>query len=210
MKSMLKRIKQKISEASRTITDEFYVGQDKKARVRFLNDLEDALEVTWHDNYEDGINTPCYSHFGLNCPFCKLDKSKIRTRQIFTWTIYNYDIDKKQIFRYPANNFTPIPNLVAMYEGYGTICDRDFVIARTGTGFEINYQVVPMDKSAFKGDSEPLSKEAISKKWAKIYEIQTETQRVKSTKGKPKIKQETEEKEENGVETFAFDFNEEE
>ena len=214
--SMLDRIKKKITEASRTITDEFYVGQDKKARVRFLNDLEDALEVTWHDKYEDGVNTPCHSHFGLSCPFCDLGKSKVRTRQVFAWTIYNFDIDKKQIFRYPANNFSPIPNLVAMYESYGTICDRDFVITRTGTGFDMNYQVVPMDKSAFKGDGKPFSKEVVCKKWAKMYDIQgvqegvNKKEKVEKVKAKVKVKEETEVEEENGAESFTFNFDKKE
>lgn len=213
MKSMLDRIKKKISEASRVITDEFYVGQDKKARIRFLSDLEDAFEVTWHDKYEDGINTPCHSYFGLSCPFCDLDKNKIRTRQIFAWTIYNYDIDKKQIFRYPANNFSPIPSLVAMYESYGTLCDRDFVITRTGTGFEMNYQVVPMDKSAFKGDDKLFSKEAICKRWAKMYDIHGAQEEVikKVEKVKVRAKEKVAEKEENdNMEVFNFNFDKEE
>jgi len=196
---MLKRIKQKISEASRAITDEFYVGQDKKGRVRFLNDLEDAVEVTWHDKFEDAVNTPCLSHFGLECPFCDLEKGKIRTRDVFAWTIYNYDIGKKQIFRYAANNFSPIPSLVALYESYGTLCDRDYVITRSGTGFEMSYHVVPMDKSKFKGDSKPFSKEEIFKKWAKMYDVQGE------------IEEGTNEEEAEGTEeaeeTKDFDIN---
>jgi len=211
--SMLKRIKQKITEASRTITDEFYVGQDKKARIRFLSDLEDALEVTWHDKYEDAVNTPCLSHFGLSCPFCGLDKSKVRTRQIFAWTVYNYDTDKKQIFKFPANSFSPVPNLVAMYESYGTVCDRDFVITRTGTGFDVDYQVVPMDKSAFKGDDKPFSKKEICIKWAKMYEIHTETEAEESkvTKIKEKVKVKAKEEEvekEDDMESFTFNFDE--
>lgn len=211
MKSMLKRIKQKIVEASRTITDEFYVGQDKKARIRFLTDLEDAFEVTWHDKFEDAVNTPCLSHFGLECPFCDLGKDKVRTRQIFAWTIYNYDTDKKQIFRYPANNFTPIPNLVAMYESYGTICDRDFVITRTGTGFEISYQVVPMDKSTFKGDDKPFSKETICKKWAKMYDIHGAQEGVSDKEDTVKVKKKEKVKEEveKEDEVFTFNFDEE-
>jgi len=183
MVDLLKRIKKKISEASRAVTDEFYVGQDKKARVRFLTDLEDGLEVTWHDKFEDGINTPCYSHFGLSCPFCGIEgKDKPRTRQFFAWTVFNYDTDKKQIFRYPANTFSPIPSLVAMYEAYGTLLDRDFVITRTGTGFEISYQVVPMDKSAFKGDDKAFKKIEIFKKWAKMYDILEESKKQKKDK----------------------------
>lgn len=183
MVDLLKKIKKKISEASRAVTDEFYVGQDKKARVRFLIDLEDGLEVTWHDKFEDGVNTPCFSHFGLSCPYCDISgKDKPRTRQFFAWTIFNYETDKKQIFRYPANSFSPIPSLVAMYEAYGTLCDRDFVITRTGTGFEINYQVVPMDKSNFKGDKKPFTKIEIFKKWAKMYDILEESKKQKKTK----------------------------
>ena len=208
----MKRIKKKITEASRTITDEFYIGQDKKARVRFLTDLEDGVEVTWHDKYDEGINTPCYSHFGLNCPYCGIEgKDKIRTRQIFTWTVYNYDIDKKQILRYPANNFSPIPNLVALYESYGTLLDRDFVITRTGTGFDIGYQVVPMDKSVFKGDKKPFAKIEIFKKWAKMYDILEESKKQK--KAETEVKETAEEvvkeaKEEDDLEFQGMKFDE--
>lgn len=212
MKDFLSRIKKKITEASRTITDEFYVGQDKKSRVRFLTDLEDGMEVTWHDKYDEGVNTPCYSHFGLNCPYCGIEgKDKVRTRQIFTWTVYNYDIDKKQVFRYPANNFSPIPNLVAMYESYGTLLDRDFVIARTGTGFDISYQVVPMDKSTFKGDKKAFTKIEIFKKWAKMYDILEESKKQKKTEEEVKVaagEVKEEAKEEDDLEFQGMKFDE--
>lgn len=198
MQSMLKRIKQRINEASRAITDEFYVGQDKKGRIRFLNDLEDAIEVTWHDKFEDAINTPCLSHFGLECPFCDLEKGKVRTRNVFAWTVYNYEIGKKQIFRYAANNFSPIPTLVTLFESYGTLCDRDYVITRNGTGFEMSYHVVPMDKSKFKGDAKPFTKEEIFKKWGRMYDVQGELEGASEEDGDEEV--------ENGKEQFDLDF----
>ncbi len=173
---ILDRIKSKIDRSSQSITDEFYVGKDKKAKIRFLNDLEDAFEVTWHDKYEESIDTPCLSHFGISCPLCDLDKEEVRTREVFVLSVFNHDIDKKQIFKYPANNFSPFPGLVALFENYGTLIDRDIVIARKGTGFDINYQCVPMDKSTFNGTEKPFTKKEIFKKWVKMYEVKKYSQ----------------------------------
>jgi hypothetical protein len=204
--SMLDKIKKKISDASKTVTDEFYVGQDKKARVRFLTDLEDAMEVLWHDKFEDSINVPCLKHYKLDCPYCKASDKKIRTRQVFAWTIYNYELDKVQIFKFPANNFTPVPSLVAMYESYGTLLDRDYVISRTGTGFEISYHVVPMDKTKFKKSVKPFSKEQIMKKWRKKYNVD-DVEDVDQTQGDEDSGDDDEESGNDSV-NFNLDFDE--
>ena len=150
--SILDKIKKRISDSSKTLTDEFYLGQDKKSRVRFISDFEEAKEFVWHDKYKESINMPCLKAYNKECPACPdgEDTKEIRTRTIYVWTVYNHDLDKKQIFKFTATNFTPVPALVAMYEAYSTLCDRDFVISRTGTGFDISYNVVPMDKSKAK------------------------------------------------------------
>ena len=65
---------------------------------------------------------------------------------------------------FPVNNCTPIPALMAMYENYGTICDRDYVISVSGKQQNKTFSVVPMDKVKFRNEkAKPFSEKAILK-----------------------------------------------
>jgi len=171
--SILDSVKKQIKNASSNFNDVFYVGEDEKKRVRFIDDFEDAIQIRWHDKYEDEIDTPCLEYYNLPCPYCESNDSDLRTRDQFAWTIYNYDQEAKQIFLFAANNYTPVSDLVGLYESYGTLLDRDYTISRTGTGFDTNYQVIPMDKSKFKVDAEKYTKKEIFKKFKNIYSIES-------------------------------------
>ena len=85
----------------------------------------------------------------------------------FAMKIRNEELEnetkRKELFVFKANKCSPIPALVSMYETYGTICDRDFVIQRNGSGTETNYSVVPMDKKRFKLDENAYSKKKVLK-----------------------------------------------
>lgn len=139
-----------------------YFREGTKLRVRFLQDMDDGMEITFHDSYEQGINVPCQEHFGRDCPYC--DDDSIRTRSQYLWSVWNYEAKEVQLFMFPVNNCSPIPALMAMYENYGTICDRDYVISVSGKQTTKSYSVVPMDKVKFRnGKAKPYSEAQVLK-----------------------------------------------
>lgn len=139
-----------------------YFREGTKLRVRFLQDMDDGMEITFHDSYEQGINVPCQEHFGRECPYC--DDDSVRTRSQYLWSVWNYEAKEVQLFMFPVNNCSPIPALMAMYENYGTICDRDYVISVSGKQMNKTYSVVPMDKVKFRNEkAKPYSEAQVLK-----------------------------------------------
>lgn len=145
-----------------------FFREGTKTRVRFLQDMDEGMEVTFHDSYERGIMVPCQEHFGRRCAYCE-DES-IRTRSQYIWSVWNYEANEVQLFMFPVNNCSPLPSLVAMYENYGTLCDRDYVISVSGKQTTKSYSVVPMDKVKFRNEKAKAYSEAqvlkmIDKAW---------------------------------------------
>lgn len=139
-----------------------YFREGTKIRVRFLTDMDDGMEVTFHDNYERGINVPCQELFGRDCPYC--DDDGVRTRSQYIWSVWDYEAKEVKLFMFPVNNCSPIPSLMAMYENYGTLCDRDYIISVTGKGTDKTFGVVPMDKVKFRNEkAKPFAEKAILK-----------------------------------------------
>ena len=139
-----------------------YFREGTKLRVRFLQDMDDGMEITFHDSYEQGINVPCQEHFGRECPYC--DDDSVRTRSQYLWSVWNYEAKEVQLFMFPVNNCSPIPALMAMYENYGTITDRDYVISVSGKQMNKTYSVVPMDKVKFRNEkAKPYSEAQVLK-----------------------------------------------
>lgn len=172
---MLDKIKKEINRSSSSFSDEFYLKDGDKAKIRFLTDFEEPVKVRWHDNWDEKIDTPCLEYYGRDCPYCKAD-ADVRTRDNFVWVVYNYDEEKVQLFRWAANSYTPVPQLLSMYESYGTLLDRDFQISRSGTSFDISYQVVPMDKGDFDKDVDVYSKKEIFDLLASIHNVSFEAE----------------------------------
>ena len=64
----------------------------------------------------------------------------------------------------PVNQCSPVPALVSMFEAYGTLCDRDYVITKSGQQQSTTFSVVPMDKAKFRNEkAKPLSETAFLK-----------------------------------------------
>lgn len=145
---LLDQIKNDVKKSGGNRRKVIYVRPDTKVRVRFLDDMEEGHEIVFHDSFQKGVNTPCQEQYGRNCPYC--DDEDIRTRSMYAWSVWNYDAKEVQIFLFAVNNCSPIPALMAMYETYGTLCDRDYVISKTGKGPDTTYSVVPMDKQKFR------------------------------------------------------------
>lgn len=139
-----------------------YVRDGAKVRVRFLQDMEEGFEVPFHDSYEAGINVPCREFFGKDCPYC--EEEGLRTRTLYAWSVWDYEAKEVKVFMYAMNNCTPIAAIASMYENYGTLTDRDYVIQRNGKGQGTTYSVIPMDKNKFRNEkAKPFSKSAFQK-----------------------------------------------
>lgn len=159
---LVDKIKADVKKSGQNKSKFIYFREGVKQRIRFLTDMDDGMEITFHDSFSASINVPCQEHFGRTCPYCE-DES-LRHRSQYVWSVYNYDTKEVQLFMYPVNNCTPIPALMAMYENYGTITDRDFVISVSGKQQNKTFSVVPMDKVKFRNDkAKPYSEKAILK-----------------------------------------------
>lgn len=192
----------------------FYVKKDSKRRIRFLKDAEDGQQFTFHDSFQDGINALCQEELGKECPYC--GQEGLRTRKMFAWPVWDYDAKEVKIFLYAANNCTPVPAIISMYETYGTLTDRDFVISRAGEQQNTTYTVIPMDKAKFKASKEtkvPSDKE-ILKIVAKAFqpnaedidEDEDEDEEVEATKKKSKARKQ--EPEDEDVDEDEVDYYE--
>ena len=159
-KSLVESMKERISRSGSKKGNLFYLKKDGKCRVRFLQDMEDGIQVQYHDKFGE-FSHPCLSYYGKKCPSCKNPEAKHIDN--YVWSIWNYETKRVELFMFKASKASPIQPLISMYENYGNITDRDYVIQRNGEGFETNYSVVPMDKKKFKGDEEPYSKKKVLK-----------------------------------------------
>jgi hypothetical protein len=130
--------------------------------------MEEAMDVTFHDSFKDSINVPCQELFGRSCPYC--DEEGLRTRTQYIWSVWDYEDKQVRLFMFPVNNCSPIPSLMAMYENYGTLTDRDYIITVTGKQKDKAYSVVPMDKVKFRNEkAKPYSEQQVKKLLDKAY-----------------------------------------
>lgn len=159
---LLDSIKNDVKKSGQNKGKFIYFREGQKIRVRFLQDMDDGLEIVWHDSYEQGINVPCQETFGRECEYC--DDDSLRTRKQYCWSVWNYEAKEVQLFMFAVNNCSPIPSLVAMYENYGTLMDRDYVISVSGKQQNKTFSVVPMDKVKFRNEkAKPLATKTVLK-----------------------------------------------
>lgn len=171
---LVDQIKADVKKSGQNKGKFIYFREGQKTRIRFLQDIDDGLQITFHDSYERGINVPCQEHFGRDCPYCGDDN--LRTRSLYVWSVYNYEANEVQLFMFAVNNCSPIPALLAMYETYGTVTDRDYVISVTGKQQNKTYSVVPMDKVKFRNaKAKPYSEKAVMKMLDKAYPCEDAT-----------------------------------
>lgn len=193
---LLNKIKNDVKRSGSNKRKLIYFRDGSKIRVRFLTDMDDGMEVKFHDNFEAGINVPCQETFGRDCPYCE-DEDSVRTRSQYIWSVWNYEAKEVQLFMFPVNNCSPIPALMAMYETYGTLCDRDYVITQVGKQQNKTFSVVPMDKNKFRNEkAKPFSEKSVLKILDKAFpfdddemdddDYEVEDKKSKKTKAKSK------------------------
>lgn len=165
---ILDKIKEESKKSGQSKGKFVYFRADEKKRIRFLQDMDEGMEIVFHDSFEKGVNVPCQEQYGRDCEYC--EDEDLRTRSLYAWSVYDYDSKEVKILMQAVNNCTAIPALMAMYENYGTLLDRDFVITKTGKQQNTSFSVVPMDKNKFRNEkAKALSEKAILKYVDKAY-----------------------------------------
>lgn len=202
---LLDSIKQDAKKSGQSKGKFIYFREGQKVRIRFLQDMDDGYELLFHDSFERGINVPCRELYGKDCPYCEDDT--LRTRKQYCWSVWDYESKEVKLFMFPVNNCTPVPSLVAMYENYGTITDRDYVISVSGKQQNKTFSVVPMDKVKFRNDkAKAYSEQQVLKMLDKAFpdenssddeEEEEEPKKTKKMKAKSRVVEEEVEEEED-------------
>jgi len=165
---LLDKIKEDAKKSGQSKGKFIYFREGEKRRIRFLSDMEDGMEIVFHDSFQANINVPCQEIFGRSCQYC--DEEGLRTRSQYLWCVWDYDASEVKLFMFPMNNCSPLGNIAAMYETYGTLLDRDYVISVSGKQKDKTYSVVPMDKNKFRNEkAKPYSKTKILEMLDKAY-----------------------------------------
>lgn len=204
MSISINKIKSEIKKSGTSKGKFIFFKEDTKVRVRFLTDMEDGMEIPFHDSFQLGINVPCQEVFGRECEYC--DNEDLRTRNMYIWSVYDYESKEVKLLMAAVNNCSPVPALASMYESYGTLTDRDYEIKQIGSGQGKSFSVIPLDKSKFRNTkAKAFSEQAVLKYIDKAYpadntddeeEEEDEAPKTKhktsSSKTKTKVKQQEE------------------
>lgn len=201
---LVDKIKQDVKRSGQNKSKFMYFREGMKVRVRFLTDMDDGIEVVFHDSFELGINVPCKEAYGKSCDYC--EQEGLRTRSQYAWSVWDYESKEVKVLMFPVNNCTPVPALISAYETYGTLVDRDYVISVTGKQQNKTFSVLPMDKVKFRNaKAKPFSESQIMKMIAKAWpwdddddEIDDEEELVKKSSKKAKKTVEDDDFEDDG------------
>ena len=98
-------LKKEISKSGTSKGKFLFFRPDSKIRVRFLTDMEDGMEIKFHDSYALGINVPCQEIYGRRCPYC--DNEDLRTRNMYVWSVYDYDSKEVKLRRCRSRSGRP-------------------------------------------------------------------------------------------------------
>ncbi len=203
---LLNRIKDDVKKSGQNKGKFAFFREGQKARIRFLTDMDDGLEITFHDSYAQNINVPCQEIFDRDCPYC--ENSELRTRSQYVWNVFDYDSNEVKLFMFPVNNCSPIPPLISIYENYGTLTDRDYVVTVQGKQQNKSYTVVPMDKAKFRNNKvKPFSEKAILKMIDKAYPCE-DVYDFEEEENEKEAKRKRAEKEENPFEDWENEDDE--
>ena len=170
MSGLIGKMKDDVKRSGANKGKILYVRDGSKVRVRFLQELDDGLEVVMHDSFEKGINVICQEQLGKHCDYCEMDG--LRTRSNYVWSVWDYDSNEVKLMMYAVNNCSPIPALLALNETYGTITDRDYVISVHGKQQNKQFSVVPLDKVKFRNEkAKPMTEKAIWNVLSKAFPV---------------------------------------
>lgn len=191
---LISQIKADVARSGANKAKILYVRSDNKVRVRFLQELDDGHSFVFHDNFNEGVNCFCPRNLDEDndCIYCSGESPiQVRTRNLYAWSVYNYDTKQVEIALFAVNQCTPVNQLITMSEAYGTIMDRDYVLAKAGKQQSTTYTVIPQDKEKFRNPkARPMSQEAIAKILSEAFPYENgkeeEVESVESKLPKPK------------------------
>lgn len=184
---LLEKIKNDVKRSGASKGKIAYFREGQKTRIRFLTDMEDGMEIKFHDSFAKSINVPCQEIFGRECKYC--EDEELRTRSQYCWSIWDYEANEVKLFMFPVNNCTPLPALMALYDNYGTLVDRDYVVTVSGKQQNKTYSVIPMDKGKFRNEkAKPFSESAILKILDKAFPAEDSESYDDDENEKPKTK----------------------
>jgi len=170
---LMDRIKEESKKAGTNKGKILMVGTGEKKRIRFLQELDDGMELKFHASYEKGVNALCGEEYGKSCPYCGDEDYKGKT--MFAWSVYDTDEKQEKVMFYGVTRCTPVTQLVALSNAYKTIMDRDYVLSASGTKMDKQFQAIGMDKVKFRNDKvKAMSKSAILNVIKKAYPIDTD------------------------------------
>ena len=199
----LKAMRQNIKNAGGAMGAMFYLKADTKRRVRFLQEFDEGGEVVFHDHYDRGINQPCLEAYDMECELCEDDE--LRTRPLYYWSVWDVESKEVKLMIYAANNYSPIPALMSMFDTYGTIMDRDYIIQQNGSGGNKSFTVVPMDPAELRNKkAKPFAEKKVLDVLKKAYLAEVfgdddeDDEPVPKKKAKGKAKKKTEKEDELG------------
>lgn len=198
---LISQIKADVAKSGANRAKILYVRSDAKVRVRFLQELDNGYSFVFHDNFNEGVNCFCPKNIDEDndCVFCDGEASvQVRTRNLYAWSVYNYDTKQVEIALFAVNQCTPVNQLITMSESFGTIMDRDYVLAKSGKQQSTTYTVIPQDKEKFRNPkAKPMSQEAIMKILSEAFPYEdgkSDNEKAESKLPKPKKYAKTEEK----------------
>ena len=199
-KKFLDQIKTAVKNSGSSKKDILYFGADTSKRIRFLQELDDGHSYTFHSDFETKIYEPCQDQ--EDHEDCKLCQQGIGTKEVFVWSVYDYDTSSVKLLAIKATGISPVPALIEFFEEYGTIMDRDYKIKKVGKGMGGSYTVTPLDKEKFGvKKAKPYSEKEIWEMFKKAYSSkdvededdddgEEEEEEVKPTKKSKKAKKE--------------------
>lgn len=173
MGSILNEIKQAAKASGQARNKMFFVSDGNESRVRFLDELEDAIKIPWYSEFDDNIDFPDPSFFGKPDIY-KQNGYELNPRNThYLLQVYVYDLNEVRIFLYKANQCSPLPHIASAAETYDSITDRDYIIKCNGSGTTRTMPVVALDKSKFRQKPKRLSMKVIKEA---IYEWKKDRQ----------------------------------
>lgn len=167
-KKFLDQIKTAVKNSGSSKKDIIYFGADTSKRIRFLQELDDGHSYTFHSDFETKVYEPCQDQ--EDHENCKLCQQGIGTKEVFVWSVYDYDTSSVKLLAIKATGISPVPALIEFFEEYGTIMDRDYKIKKVGKGMGGSYTVTPLDKEKFGvKKAKPYSEKEIWEMFKKAY-----------------------------------------
>ncbi len=172
---LIDAMKERIKNSGSSRKEIFYVGADAKKRIRFLQELDDGYEFKFHSHWNRGVNALCAEVYGQDCPYCADTDEEMKEVTQYAWNVWDYDANAVRILLYKATGISPVPQLIEFAEEYGTICDRDYTIKKTGKGMSGNVTVIPAEVSKFRNSkAKPFSYKQIVKLLQAAFPINSE------------------------------------